>query len=144
MIIRKATKKDIRRIVELLNSSENLAGNEGDSEGWYKSDILDFLSHKLYIVFVCELDKKIVGVSVMELHKIARHVYYYAMVVDENYRGKGIGSKMMDYAENFAKKKKVLFTWGFVEENNTAMKKLFAKRGYKEGKKFIYFSKELK
>lgn len=144
MIIRKATKKDIERIVELMNSSRNLAGNEGVNEGWYKSDILDFLSHKLYHVFVCEIDKKIVGVSVIELHKIARHVYYYVMIVDENYRGKGIGSRMMDYADNLAKKNKVLLIWGLVEENNSVMKNIFAKRGYKEGKKFSYFSKELR
>jgi len=146
MKIRKATKKDIPAIVRMMNSSENLAGSKEIVEIWNKLDILDFLSHRLYQIFVCEIDKKVVGVSIIEFHKIVNrsYIYYYVLVIDSAYRGKGIGSKMMDYIENLAKKNRVKLIWALAEENNKVMKKIFAKRGYKKGKKFIYFSMELK
>ncbi len=58
--------------------------------------------------------------------------------VKENYRKKGVGTKLMDYAENLVKKKGYKKVGLAVEKDNIFLEKLYSKRGYKNwGKEFV-------
>ena len=143
MKIRNAAKNDISRIVKMLNSEKYLTTGE-PSGVWEKADIQEFLSSKRYRAWVCEVDKQIAGVAIIEFHKLPKYAYLYVLAVNPRFRRQGIGTKMMNFVENFAKKQKIKFIWAFTEKENTIMKKFFLKKGYKEGKEYLYFSKRIK
>jgi ribosomal protein S18 acetylase RimI-like enzyme len=139
--IRKAALKDARRIKELYNSSKNL---------WYrnsKEDKYDFKEIKEYIVsrknkmFIFEIKSKIVGVLLAEFH--SDYTYLHTLVVDRDYRHKGIGKALMNKLEEESRKNKFLTIEAITEEKDIPMQKLFRELDYKKGKKFIAYVKTI-
>ncbi len=57
--------------------------------------------------------------------------------VKENYRKKGIGTKLIDYTENLVKKKGYEKIGLAVEKGNSFLENLYSKRGYKNWDKGI-------
>lgn len=77
------------------------------TENDMKSILELYLSNENYKVFVAEIDGKIVGlvaVSFIQLFvKSGKKCTVQALVVDENFRGRKIGHKLMEEIEDFAK-----------------------------------------
>lgn len=140
MKIRKATMKDAPRILELLNSSENLTFNKKIK--FDLDDVKDYFNKKFIKIYVCEINEKIVGVFIAQFWK--NYVHAHLLVVDKRYQGEGIGRKLMDFREEMARKEKKEMIESFVEINNKKMRKILKKRGYHEGKTFKSFYKILK
>jgi ribosomal protein S18 acetylase RimI-like enzyme len=139
--IRSAIRDDIKQITELCNSDpQNLLG---DSENKYdEKDIEDYLNNRLNRIWVCELNEEIIGVLITQFWK--NYVYLHTIVVDEKYRGKGIGKMLMDCMENLAKEQGKYVIELYTEVKNKKMQNLIKKREYKKGDKFIFYSKNLK
>ncbi len=140
-MIRLANEKDIQKILELFNSNLNLIG---DNFRYDKNQITEYLINDNYRLFIYELNDKIIGVVSAELWKKAKWAYVGEIIVDKNYRRKGIGTKLLDYVEKEAKKINISSIFIFVDENNKEMKELMKKRDHKGGRKYIHYSKELK
>ena len=103
MIIRRFEINDLDRVFELLNELY---------EGKLKYDVFSKIyqdklndNNSYYVVAV--IDNKIVGVLTSELEvKLTRErkqMYIDTIIVDENYRNKGIGKTLMENALNYAK-----------------------------------------
>jgi len=137
--IRIAKIQDVKRILELFNSDPNLTGNEI----YKKKDIAEYISNKNHKLFVFEVDKKIIGCLMIEVFYTAQHLRLSGIVVDNNYQGRGYGTKLMNYLEDIAKKMKMELIWGFTEVNNEKMFKLFKKKNYNRWKTFFYYSKAI-
>ena len=142
MKIRKATQKDVPRIVELLNSDANLT--EDDELPYTEKMIISYLKEQSNFMFVYELNSKILGVIMGFFWMQAKQCYMFDIVVDENYRKKGIGKALINYLENMLKKNKIELIFFHSEEDNKIMHKASEKWGYKKGKKSYFFSKTLK
>jgi ribosomal protein S18 acetylase RimI-like enzyme len=139
MKIRLATKKDVGRIMQLLNGDVYLTGTSGD---YAKKDIEIFVSTKIIRVFLCEIDGKVVGMCKIDVY--GSYCYLNLISVDKNYRGKGIGSTLLDYVEKYLKKKGIGEIEGLTDESNKIMQNFFSRRGYKKGHKYIHYWKEFK
>ena len=100
-----------------------------------------FKSNKL---IVAELNKKVVGVMLAEFWKKARYVYANNLVVDKKYQRKGIGLQLCNYMENLAKKQRCNLMFFFTEVGNKKLQKMAKKMKYERGKKFYFYSKEIK
>lgn len=142
MRIRKANIKDLKAIFKLVSSSENLAGDKNDVYETYT--IKQYIQGPIVKTFVVEIEKHIIGVIFIEIWKKAKYSYIPDIVIDKKFRGKCIGYKLMNYAENYAKEEGVKYLFSYVEENNKIAQKMNIKLKYKPGNKFIYYSKELK
>lgn len=71
MKIRKARKSDKGRILELLNSNPE---NTADDELHYNlSHIDEYVNGKSFETFVCEIDKKVVGVVMANVFPLGRY-----------------------------------------------------------------------
>jgi len=138
--IRLATKKDIKKIFELLNHDRNLSvdGKTGEYE---KEDVEEFVGVKINKTFVYEEHNKILGVLITQFWKT--YIYLHLIIVDKNYQGKGIGEKLISYMENIAKKRRIKAIESITGKKNKKMKSLLKKMNYKRGKAFIPFRKEL-
>lgn len=112
--IRKANMNDLIHIQNLNNSLFDLEYNNYDSTlklGWpFEKDGEEYFIDKIKntLVFVAEINGKIVGyLAGSILEEISYSVETFAeldnMCIDTNYRGYGIGSKLIDEFKNYCK-----------------------------------------
>lgn len=138
--IRKATKKDLSKILKLYKSDPYLTGN--DNLTYKKAYILEYIIHPVNKLFVAEVDKVIVGVILGQFWKTSKYVYLNELIIDKKYQREGIGTMLYNYLEALAKKQKYKLVYFFSEVSNKNMHKLAKKLKYKKGKNFAFFSKE--
>lgn len=139
MKIRKAKRKDIPRILELLNSDANLTGNDELS---YNIDCSrEYVLGKFCKTFVAEKNEKVLAMITLKIFRIAKYAELYIISVDKRYQGKGIGQKLIKFAEEDFKKSKIDFVYFYTLTKNKAMQNLGGKMNYEQGKKHYFYSK---
>lgn len=144
MEFRKADIKDIDELFILFKELMTLHGKEVSNifkieieESMVRNYISDIISKENYNLYVAE-DEKIIGVveviNLMEENKMHRNRKYALidkLVVDEGYRGLGVGNKLIEYAEKEIKSMGIdeveLYVWEF----NKGALNLYEKKGYK-------------
>ena len=144
MKFRKADIKDIDELFILFKELMTLHGKEVSNifkveveESMVRNYISDIISKENYNLYVAE-NEKIIGVieviNLMEENKMHRNRKYALidkLVVDEVYRGSGVGNKLIEYAEKEIKSMGIdeveLYVWEF----NKGALNLYEKRGYK-------------
>ena len=144
MKFRKADIKDIDELFILFKELMTLHGKEVSNifkveveESMVRNYISDIISKENYNLYVAE-NEKIIGVieviNLMEENKMHRNRKYALidkLVVDEVYRGSGVGNKLIEYAEKEIKSMGIdeveLYVWEF----NKGALNLYGKRGYK-------------
>lgn len=140
--IRAATIKDAKRIYELFNSNLNLRGD--NTTEYTKAEIIEYISSPLTHLFVYLLDKKIIASALVELWKKTKDVWLLVIVIDQKHQGEGVAKEMMDYIERLIKKERFDKIVCFVATTNAKMQKFLEKRRYRKGKKFFFYSKNLR
>lgn len=137
--IRLAKLEDVSQILEIFNSSPYLATYENDK--YYNKDIEEYIQSSPNWMIVYKIDKKIVGVLLAEI--FSNYAYLHILVVKEEFRGKGISKKLLDFFEEEMKKRNIKDLEGMTTVDNKIMQQLFKKYNYIPGKKFIFYSKKL-
>jgi len=143
MKIRKATKKDIRKIAELmLEEFRKPPFNERAPI----SAVLKSLNFYFDIgkVYVAINQKEIIGIIVfkIEQHWEGSVVIIEDLAVKEEFKKQGIEKMLMDYVESYAKKnrlKRILFK----TNKKSLSTKFYKKYGYKSRKDIIDFEKKV-
>ncbi|MBI5147049.1 MAG: GNAT family N-acetyltransferase [Thaumarchaeota archaeon] len=108
--IRKANKKDINEILNLLYQLQR-PRPKTDAEGLaFRKRIHRYLDEKDKRILVAEQNSKVIGlVSMMFLLRLNRtklELYIPELIVSENHRGLGIGKLLIESCISMAKKKK--------------------------------------
>lgn len=108
--IRKANKKDIDEILNLLYQLQRPKPKTGTENMAFRKRILQYLDEKDKEIIVSEQNSKIIGlVSIMLLPRLNRtklELYIPELVVSKDNRGLGVGKSLMKSCINTAKKKK--------------------------------------
>jgi ribosomal protein S18 acetylase RimI-like enzyme len=95
-------------------------------------------------VFVFETGNKIVGILTGAFYKNSKKIYLFHLIVDEQYRRKGIGSRLFDYIDKLGKEQGFKIIFFYSEINNKKTHDLAEKKGYTKSKQFYFFDKEVK
>lgn len=103
MNIRKIKLEDLDDVFRLLNELYKNKIQYDKFKEIYHQKLNDANSY--YIVAI--VNKKVVGVLISELqvqlHRAKKRGYIEDLIVDENYRNKGIGKSLLENAVNYAK-----------------------------------------
>ncbi len=142
MKIRKATMKDSKRVLELLNSDAMLTST--DELNYNSNHVKEYILGKSFYTIVCLQDKKIVGVVISNIFKLGKYAEFYIIVIDVNYRKRGIAKKLSEFMMGYLRKKKLDLVYLYTEENNKPMMGLAEKLKFSKGKKIYFYFKELK
>lgn len=141
MIVRQANENDADGYTEAASKFHAASPMHGvidfDKEG-YKQFFLQSLANDSVGVWVCEVDKKIVGIC----GAISYPLYFNpsSLVVQELWwwldpsaRGSGAGSQMFKNIEQWAKAKNAdaLFMIALEDERASKMERLYARAGFK-------------
>jgi GNAT superfamily N-acetyltransferase len=131
----KAIPSDIPDLVELLKALfDQEAEFEPNSEVQRKALSKIILEPKIGIILVSKVDEKIVGmINLLFTQSTAlgsKVAILEDMVVLSKYRGKGIGSRLIDYAVGEAVKEGCLRITLLTDFENTKAQSLYQKKGF--------------
>ncbi len=151
--VRKATTADVLRIIELWKALEAYhAKPQSHGKGVFK-DMFKYKSNRLalYIkylkkqlhqrnaaVFVAEFGGRVAGHVMVEVQKLPpilvydKNAFVCEIVVDERYRGKGIGTALLKETETWAKKKGMYSIALTVHTDNKNAYSVYRKSGFRE------------
>ena len=108
--IKKASKNDISNILELLYELGRPKPQNSLETHSFEQKIQKYFSNSDKQILVAILEGNLVGVvSIIFLSRLNQktlEMYIPELIVAKNYRGKGIGKKMIDFCISLAKKKK--------------------------------------
>jgi len=112
-IIKKATAKDIDEIVKIIDFalSNDFSAYNDKTILAYRNNVFnkryfqEFIKDKKNIIFNTYIQDKLVGLITFKLD-YGGIIYMEWIAVDKSYRGKGLGSKLLDFGEKWAIKNK--------------------------------------
>ncbi len=144
MKIRKAVKKDLKEIGMLMKREfQKPPFNERDSINAVLKSLNFYF--KTGHIYVAEKDRRIVGVVVFKTEQYWEGpvVIIEDLAVDDKFKKQGVGKGLMDYVEDYAKKKKCK-SISFSTHKKSDAVKFYKKKGYKPEKHTIIMRKGLK
>ena len=144
MKIRKANKKDFKRISEIIKIEY---GKKPYNEKWTSQTSLKSIIEysRRAKIFVVLTDINIVGFIILEdyVSPSGREGMIDEVVIEKKYQGKGYGKSLIEFAENYFMKKKIKEVTLMSNTKSVAFN-IYKKRNYKQDKHFVYMKKKLK
>lgn len=145
--IRIAILEDLPKIIELIKRNNEPLNEDLEA-------IFNFENpNEKCMFFVAEEDKKIVGFSRVHVYRWNKSAYAINLLVDVNYRRRGIGSLLLKTIEEFAKKTGARVIMFDTAIDNIPALNLYFKNGFKicgyneklydNAKTALYLAKEL-
>ena len=121
------------KFVNNQNKKQGVIVNEELFKNGYEEGYLDefFTNSNKYIV-VADLDSKVIGYLSIICYTNENNSYLYLddFCVDSNYRGKGIGTKLIEWIISYAKENGIGILKLHVDENNITALSFYNKLGF--------------
>ena len=140
MKLRYAKHGDIRQLVNLYKKKPEIKSWEG--EPFDRAYFQSTLDNENMRIIVAENDGKVIGAGEIEFDTLNYTCVYY-IVVNEEHRGKGIGSRIMDKIVEISKKEKMRYVLLEVFGWNRTMKRFMKKHKFSKGKDLEMYIKKL-
>ena len=138
-MLRKAQIKDVNKICVLFNSAKEL----GSAQSHSKKFIKDYITTSVNFMFVYEEKNKIIGMINGQIWKNKGYAYIENLVVNKKFRKRGIATELYTHLEKYCKKLRLTGIYTLTEVSNKKVHKFNKKMGFKKGKSFYYFEKEI-
>jgi ribosomal protein S18 acetylase RimI-like enzyme len=131
-VYRKAESSDSPRIAELFEEMLRTIYHTNDVKG-YEDGYLDrFFSEGGDLIYVAELGKEVVAFLSIEVYREDGYIYLDDFSVTAACRNKGIGSKLISLAEDYAESTGIPAIVLHVEKANKRAHELYRKCGYSD------------
>jgi ribosomal protein S18 acetylase RimI-like enzyme len=141
MHIRCAKSIDSPQLVQLLNSSDDLKSM--DTTRYDESYIIEEMNNPTNSIIVCEEGEKIVGALIAEVWTDKKYGYIEELIIDQDYRRKGIGTELFSYFEEVCKSKSIEQINCHVKVTNEGMQTWCMNKGFTKGRAFYFYSKNV-
>lgn len=138
MTIRTMDIKDFEKIYDLWIHTEGIGLNSTDDS---KEGIAKYLLRNPHTCFVAEDNGKIIG-SIMSGHD-GRRGFIYHTTVKEEYRGQGIGKKLVDFAMKALEAEGIHKAALVVFENNLSGNDFWERAGFTVRDDLVYRNKKI-
>lgn len=135
--IRKAQVSEIKTLRKIAQQTPEVL----DTQNYIEGELTFKRLIKNGVCIVAELDKEIAGFLLANLSERVKCSYLVYCIVKPEYRGKGIGSKLMNEYFKICRKNKINYLDTYAPSFNERTIKFYQKLGFKKGKPWIYFSK---
>jgi len=127
---RKARSSDSERIAELFEEMLRTIYHTEEVEG-YEDGYLDrFFSEGSDLIYVAERGKEVVAFLSVEVYSEDGYIYLDDFSVTAECRNKGIGTKLVSLAEDYAESMGISAIVLHVEKTNERAYQLYRKQGY--------------
>ena len=129
-IYRKAEPADSARIEELFEEMLRTIYHTDDVEGYEAGYLDSFFSEGGDLIYVAEREKEVVAFLSVEMYREDGYIYLDDFSVAAAYRNKGIGTKLIGMAEDYAESTGIPAIVLHVEKTNEGAHQLYRKLGY--------------
>ena len=131
-VLRKAKPSDAVRLEELFAQMLKKIYHTDNVEG-YETGYLDkFFLDKEDWICVAEYENDVVAFLSIEVHRDEDYIYLDDFSVTEEYRNKGIGTKLIYAAEKYAEEIGIVKITFHIEKANKDAYRLYSRLGYSE------------
>jgi ribosomal protein S18 acetylase RimI-like enzyme len=141
MKIRKASIKDIDKLYYLIGKTKEVHITENI---YSKSFIKKLIKNRTTYAIIVEEDKKIIGLLTAAIWKYLGASYVDMVIVDREFRNKGIAKELYKNYLLYLKKNKISYVWWLVDKNNKKIQKILEKLKLKKRKLCYYYDMKLK
>lgn len=129
--IRKAEYTDKNRIRELFILMLKTIYNTEEVEEYEEGYLEKYFSGNDDVILVAESQNIVIGYLSVEVHREENEfIYLDDFSIEEEFRGKGIGSQLLKKAEEYAEKLRIDTICLHVEKDNKSAFKLYERNGY--------------
>lgn len=129
--LKKAEKKDSIRINELFIEMLQTIYNTDQVDGYSEGDLDRFFDGRDEWVCVASDDDNIIAFLSIEVHhEDTEYIYLDDLSVTKQYRNKGIGTELIQKAEDYAKEINIHEICLHVEKSNSGAFRLYERLGY--------------
>ncbi len=94
-------------------------------------------------MLVAEIDNIFAGFQITNISSSSRIGYLSDLAVDENYRGQGVGSALVEETLKIMKQQGITYVYTLTQANNIKIHTLLNKYGFKRGKQMVWFDKTI-
>ncbi|MGO9480534.1 MAG: N-acetyltransferase family protein [Candidatus Kryptoniota bacterium] len=136
-VIRRAKKSDLPAIVKMSIGVKEIE-NYPDQK-MKEDDFTHFVGGNGALMLVAEAENKVVGY--LTVYQSENYFYLPYAVTKKEWRGKGVGSALLERVETLAKEGGVEYILMSVYLYNSSVHKFLKTRGYTPSKKLVQYSK---
>lgn len=143
MIIKKATKKDLKEISDIFRKETS---KQPYSQKWTQKIAFEKItkSYKENDIYLVLVDKKIAGFIISSIHpNNPKKAYIDELWLNSGYQGKGFGKSLVIFIENKYKSRGVEIMQ-VISKRKAGAFKFYNKLGYNESKELAFMDKRLK
>ena len=135
-MIRKANEKDAEFILGLAKKTPELSVSKTEMWNPTKKEIIEWIKDEKNIFLV----KENKGFLLAKLNS-SEWCMIDALAIKLEYRSQGIATELLEELYSILKEKNIEYISGLVQESCMNARAFWNKKGYKEGKKLIWFEK---
>ena len=132
-VLRKAKSTDTIRIEDLFVEMLKAIYHTDDAEGYGNGYLDKFFLDKEDWICVAEYENNVVAFLSIEVYRDEDYIYLDDLSVAEEYRNRGIGTKLIHAAEKYAEEIGITRIVFHVEKANEPAYRLYSRLGYREG-----------
>jgi protein AroM len=134
-VLRPASSKDVGAIIETM---DQVAAEEvylaSERARWSRRDLLEMIRDMTFYPFIliAEVDARVIGHAFLQRGTLKKnhHTTGIGMLIIQAYRGMGIGTRMLDYIEGWARRHCIRKLFLSVFETNGRAVHLYQKMGF--------------
>jgi len=141
MRIRKATGKDVGKILKLGNSVKEFKVSKKTVSFWPKKVLMSIVKSKNNFILLAEEDKKLMGFIIINYNPAFDKAIIENIFVVKEFRQKNIGSKLLKEA---LKKINCGYVCTLAELNNKKSINFYSKNGFTKGIKSAWLDRPLR
>lgn len=144
MKIRKATKKDLKKISDIFRKETS---KKPYLQKWTQKTALEKLKEflKKDEIYLAVIGKEIVGLIILKISigENGKTAFVDELWLKSGYQGKGIGTALMRYIEDTYKDKRIK-SIGLISDKRSGAFRFYKKLKYKIHNQYVLMSKKLK
>ncbi len=129
---REARKSEIERINELFIEMLKAIYRTDDVDGYEEGYLQRFFDNNEDCIYVAESQEGVVAFLSVQVYRDEGYIYFDDLSVSEKFRDHGIGTKLIEMAEAYAKEIGIKVIVFHVEKSNARAHELYYRLGYED------------
>ena len=141
LVIRDMREADVAAVAAIGRGASELKTNE-DDEFWDDELLKDWVAGD-DVMLVVESGGQVVGFMLTQIHKATKAGYLSDVAIHPDWRGQGIGSRLIEAVLARLKERGIQYVYGLTKVENEKIHGLLKKFGFTQGNAFYWFEKYL-
>jgi len=141
LVIRDMREADVAAVAAIGRGASELKTNE-DDEFWDEELLKDWVAGD-DVMLVVESAGRVVGFMLTQVHKATKAGYLSDVAIHPDWRGQGIGSRLIEAVLARLKERGIQYVYGLTKVENEKIHGLLKKFGFTQGNAFYWFEKYL-